>query len=175
MDKYTMMNLSFISRLAVLEHADRTRESIDDLVTILRYLERPGSEIKTVLAEMKIVKKMCHMHQMKKGAAFKCIVNNELKEDRCYIPTGIIANALRIAMDKEIAEGRESIEVILSVKESHGEVCIIIKDNGNIRAPVSGSSTTEAYAGYKQTYENHMKCLKVELKSGIGTKVSMRV
>jgi len=175
MEKYTMMNLSFISRLAVLEHADRTRDAIDDLVKILRYLEEPGAKIKTVVAEMKIIDKMCRIQEMKKGKAYHCLINNALHEDRCYIPAGIMANALRLTMDKEIVEGRESVEVILSVKASEEGVCIIIKDNGDTRGYVSGPIYEASYGLFKATYEAGVKSLDLEIKPGIGTKVIVQI
>ena len=172
MNNYAVVNLSMISRLAILENAERTGEAIDHLVAILRYRADSDQSMSTIDNELKIIDKMFALHKMKKGPSFQGIVNNGLKDDRCYISKGILVAIVDVAIGKGIDPDKENLELIVSVTASGDNVHVKVKDNGMTDINELGETIE---AKYQEVIEAYGSDLHLDVKPGVGTIVTVEV
>lgn len=175
MKNYTVMNLSMISRLAVLENAERTGKAIDSLVAILRYEKDMGDSISTVEAELKIIEKIFYLHQQRKGPGFCGVIDNKLEQDKCYITKGKLVSFVSLAISKRFGENKDCLEVIISVEEKDDQVIIRVKDNGEIHENEHRQSLVDEYKKLKHEYDDGKNTISIIKKPGIGTRVKIRV
>lgn len=173
MNNYTVMNLSMISRLAVLENAGRTGDAIDLLVGVIRYWSDTEQSISTIEAEMKVVEKMFALHQLRKGDGFCGIVNNEVKQLKCYISKGELVSLVDVAIGKKQADHRDCLEVIVSVIENEGQVVVVIKDNGDTDENEQRESLEDKYRLLRERYSMDDTTINVVSKPTIGTVVKV--
>lgn len=175
MKNYTVMNLSMISRLAVLENAKRTEKAIDCLVSVLRYESGRIETLSTVEIELKIIEKMFQLHEMKKGPGFRGIIHNELKQDKCYIKKGQLVSLIEVALSKKISKDRDCLEIILSICKQKETTLITIKDDGETGENEHGESITEQYDLILKEFHKLDDELEITQKPGIGTKAELKV
>lgn len=169
MKNYAVMYLSIISRLAVLENADRTGDAIESLVNILRYFEGDCEVISTLEAELGVIEMMFYLHNIKKGSNFCGIIHKHEGNDKWYVKKGLIVSLVEVAIGKSLLHHKEILEVIVSVEVKESMCVVTIKDNGDLYVNELREPLEEKYSKILKTYE--AIDIQISKKETIGTKV----
>lgn len=168
---YALMNLNMISRVALLEEAKRSQESIDYLASILRYMKQSHESVGTIKAELEIIDKMFFLFKQKKGDYFQSIMSNNMGNEVQYIPKGIIVDFIDATLRKNIKASREKFEVKVIVSKKDEALEVAIQDNGEVGENIDGMPLDEVYKKIKSVYVDNQIKIIVEVKKNIGTKV----
>lgn len=172
---YVLTNLTMISRLGLLENAQRTRTAIDSLVSILKYMENANNHITTISKEFSMIKKMFFLFREKKGPGFNGILAEMEKDGSIYIPQGILIDFVNVAFEKDLNKSYYMLEVKVVCERDLEQVHIIVQDNGETQRNLKDESLERIYNNLIALYEQDAIKITVEIKKGIGTKVVISI